>query len=74
MTGYKKLAALLGLSATLAISAAIAKPPNGSLGVYLDSSGHVVGTFSVGCDGTFSYQGTRTANAIVNGHFECNGP
>lgn len=64
----------LGLSIALAAGLAIARPNNGDLGVYLDDSGNVVGTFSVSCDGVFSYQGTRTSHAVTNGHLMCNLP
>ena len=64
----------LGLSIALAAGLAIAKPNNGDLGVYLDDAGHVVGTFSVSCDGVFSDQGTRTSHPVTNGHLMCNLP
>ena len=70
----RKLVIGLGLAVALATGLAIAKPNNGDLGVYLDDSGNVVGTFSVSCDGVFSYEGTRTANAVTNGQLFCNGP
>lgn len=70
---YTTLTAL-GLSIALAAGLAIAKPNNGDLGVYLDDAGHVVGTFSVSCDGVFSYQGTRTSHPVTNGHLMCNLP
>jgi len=69
-----KLAIALGLSVALAAGIAIAKPRNGDLGVYLDDSGNVVGTFSVGCDGVFGYSGTRTSHPVTNGHLMCNLP
>jgi hypothetical protein len=69
-----KLAIALGLAVALAAGLAIAKPNNGDLGVYLDDSGNVVGTFSVSCDGVFGYSGTRTSHAVTNGHLMCNLP
>jgi hypothetical protein len=69
-----KLVIGLGLVVALAAGLAIAKPRNGDLGVYLDDSGNVVGTFAMSCDGVFSYEGTRTANAVTNGHMFCNFP
>ncbi len=69
-----KLAIALGLSAALAAGLAIAKPNNGDLGIYLDDSGNVVGTFAVSCEGVFSYQGTRTSHPVTNGHLMCNRP
>ena len=47
---------------------------NGGLGVYLDDSGNVVGTFPVSCDGVFSYSGERTSHAVTNGRLWCNLP
>jgi Family of unknown function (DUF6289) len=70
----RKLVIGLGLAVALAAGLAVAKPNNGDLGVYLDDSGNVVGTFSVSCDGVFSYEGTRTANGVTNGQLFCNGP
>lgn len=69
-----KLVIGLGLVVALAAGLAIAKPRNGDLGVYLDDSGNVVGTFAMSCDGVFSYEGTRTANAVTNGQMFCNFP
>jgi len=69
-----KLVVALGLSIALAAGLAIAKPRNGALGVYLDDGGNVVGTFSVSCDGVFSYSGQRTGNAVTNGQLMCNLP
>ena len=34
--------------------------------------GNVVGTFSVSCDGVFSYSGTRTSHPVTNGQIFCN--
>ena len=62
----------LGLAITLAAGLAIAKPRNGELGVYLDDAGNVVGTYAVSCDGAFSFDGVRTANAVANGQIFCN--
>ncbi|GAB3336447.1 DUF6289 family protein [Marilutibacter aestuarii] len=64
----------LGLVVAIAAGAALAKPRNGELGVYLDPNGNVVGTYSVSCDGVFSYSGTRTSNAVANGQLFCNLP
>ncbi len=71
-----RMKVMLGLGLVLAIAAgvAMAKPRNGELGVYLDADGNVVGTYSVSCDGAFSYSGTRTPNAVANGHLFCNLP
>jgi hypothetical protein len=69
-----KLAIALGLSVALAAGIAIAKPNNGDLGVYLDDSGNVVGTFSVSCDGVFGYSGTRTSHPVTTAHLSCNLP
>ena len=69
-----KLVIALGLSVALAAGLAIAKPRNGALGVYLDDSGNVVGTFSVSCDGVFNYSGTRTSHPVTNGQLMCNLP
>lgn len=69
-----KLVISLGLTIALAAGIAIAKPRNGALGVYLDESGNAVGSFSVSCDGVFSYSGTRTSNAVTNGQIFCNFP
>jgi hypothetical protein len=69
-----KLVIGLGLVVALAAGLAVAKPRNGDLGIYLDDSGNVVGTFSVSCDGVLSTSGTRTSNAVTNGHLFCNFP
>lgn len=69
-----KLVVGLGLAVALAAGIAYAKPRNGDLGVYLDDSGNVVGTFSVSCDGVFSYSGERTSHPVTNGHLWCNLP
>jgi len=69
-----KLAITLGLAVALASGLAIAKYNNGDLGVYLDDSGNVVGTFSVSCDGVFGYSGTRTSHPVTNGRLMCNLP
>lgn len=66
-----KLLAALGLSAALAAGAALARPNNGDLGVYLDEAGNVVGTWGVSCDGRFSWDGQRTSNMVTNGRLYC---
>lgn len=71
MTRFK----LVSLAALIAIAgAASAKPVNGSMGVYLDAQGNVVGTWVVSCDGQFGYEGTRTSKMVTNGHLWCNLP
>lgn len=69
-----KLVIGLVLVTALAAGIALAKPRNGALGVYFDDSGNVVGTFSVSCEGVFSYSGTRTSHPVVNGQMFCNPP
>ena len=71
-----RMKVMLGLGLVLAIAAgvAMAKPRNGEMGIYLDDGGNVVGTYSVSCDGVFSYSGTRTSNFVANGQLFCNLP
>ncbi|MCD9031371.1 hypothetical protein LDO32_06475 [Luteimonas sp. Y-2-2-4F] len=71
---HKRFWAAAAIAGLLAAGAATAKPRNGELGVYLDDAGNVVGSYSVSCEGVFSYEGTRTANAVANGQLVCNGP
>lgn len=72
MTKRTKLLAALGLSAALVAGAALARPNNGDMGVYLDAEGNVVGTWVMSCDGQFSWSGTRTSKSITNGQLFCN--
>lgn len=66
---------LVSLVVLIAIAgAASAKPVNGSMGVYLNAKGQVVGTWVVSCDGAFSSSGTRTGKMVTNGQLWCNLP
>ncbi len=67
-----KLVSLIAL--ILVAGMATAKPVNGSMGVYLDAQGNVVGTWIVSCDGQFNASGTRTSKMVSNGHLWCNLP
>lgn len=72
MTKRMKLLAALGLSAVLVAGAALARPNNGDMGVFLDSEGNVVGTWVVSCDGHYSWSGKRTSTQVTNGQLNCN--
>lgn len=74
MSKFKLLAATGLLALSFVSISSIARPLNGSMGVYLDAQGKVVGTWVVSCDGQFSSSGTRTAQMITNGHLWCNLP
>lgn len=66
---------LVSLVVLIAIAgAAAAKPANGSMGVYLNAQGKVVGTWVVSCDGAFNSSGTTTTKMVTNGHLFCNLP
>ncbi|QDH70304.1 DUF6289 family protein [Marilutibacter alkalisoli] len=69
----RKLVIGLGLATALAAGTAIAAyGNNGDMGVFLDANGNVVGTWVIGCDGQFSYEGERTKSAVKNGSLFCN--
>lgn len=63
---------LVSLIALIAIAgAASAKPANGSMGVYLNAKGKVVGTWVVSCDGDVRSSGTITNRIVTNGQLVC---
>ncbi len=71
MTKRTKLLAALGLSAALVAGAALARPNNGDMGVFLDANGNVVGTWVMSCDGQYSWSGQR-GTPVKNGQLFCN--
>lgn len=66
---------LFAVASLLVLSfAAIAKPANGTMGVYMNDQGQVIGTWVMSCDGQFSWSGSRSGKMITNGWLWCNFP